>query len=159
MNRLGIEEIYSIFGKFTYTELGNGLVHIDHSWISNNLIFYNFPVAGLLKCHKKIQPQLLSVFKEINEIKLNAFITMERGGCCYSPRHTKWDQRLELSRHCWGVAVDLNVKYNQPGRISDNSLSFNRNKSTKGIIELFEKYGFEWGEINNPSHFEWARFV
>jgi hypothetical protein len=53
-----------------------------------------------------------------------------------------------LSNHAYGLAIDLNPKVNpaKPSKIShvyDEGIS--KGKITKEVIDIFKKWGFEWG--------------
>lgn len=55
-----------------------------------------------------------------------------------------------MSRHAWGVAVDLNYPANVRGRSPGQD---------PRLVEAFERYGFTWGGtwlIPDPAHFEWT---
>lgn len=158
VNVLSLSQVEEIFGKFEYEELGNGLIKIDSSWVKENLTTYNFPIVGLLRCHKLVQPSFLKIFTEIENQNLTEFVTLKGGGGVYCPRHTLWDKRKPLSKHSWAICIDMNVAANPYGKISNLPLSFNRtNLNTSKIIDIFEKNNFMWGGIWNskdPMHLE-----
>lgn len=53
------------------------------------------------------------------------------------------------SNHSWGLAIDIDAQRYPQGT---------RRRPPQWIIDLFEKYGFEWGgdwSFRDPMHFEW----
>lgn len=69
-------------------------------------------------------------------------------GGCYHPRLISAD-RDRLSRHSWGIAIDLNVDLSQPGLGPP---------PPPEVVEILGRHGFRWGgdflHADNH-HFEW----
>ena len=63
-------------------------------------------------------------------------------GGCYAPRRiTRVNAGGALSRHTWGIAIDINTK----------------SKYHPRVIEIFKEWGFAWGGTwtsPDPMHFE-----
>jgi len=150
------KEIKEIFGNFTYHDRPDGIISIDKNWLCKNISSCRHPLVGKFRCHNLIKNKLIEVFDEIAGARLSGFIdhndTSRRGGCFFA-RHINMDINMPLSRHCWGIAIDINPSTNEVG--------------TKGgidsrIVDIFEKYDFAWGgmwDIPDPMHFEFAQYI
>jgi hypothetical protein len=56
----------------------------------------------------------------------------------------------ELSRHAWGVAIDLNFGENSTGAAD---------LQDPRLVEVMERWGFTWGGrwlVPDPAHFEYV---
>jgi hypothetical protein len=74
-----------------------------------------------------------------------------RYGGCYSPRLIRGGNSAgHLSRHSFGIAVDVNTRNNVfGGRVSMDPR----------IVAIFRRWGFAWGGTwarPDGMHFEWA---
>jgi hypothetical protein len=56
-------------------------------------------------------------------------------------RHIGSDRKKPLSRHCWGIAIDLNVRANGYGV----PLPQSGTGSVMRLVPVFEQFGFAWG--------------
>lgn len=143
-----------------------------------HLLYYNFnqkKSVGELICNKSIAPDLLSIFRalyenhyEIDKIQLiddfqgNDELSMENDNtACFNYRAISGTN--SLSKHSFGLAVDINPFYNPEITYSankeissiqpDGSNSYAvRSSDTPHEIshsdlayQLFTKYGFKWG--------------
>lgn len=143
-------EIKRIFGEFTYRPTSTRFVIIDKRWEDANIVQVRIPLLGLLKCNVKIVPQLIGAMREIQQRGLEHLIRTSNG--CYSPR-MQVGNTYALSRHAYGIAVDVNATRNPYGEkpIQDPRL-----------VELMERWGFTWGGrwlVPDGMHFEFVRFV
>ncbi|MFQ3675982.1 MAG: M15 family metallopeptidase [Endomicrobiia bacterium] len=147
-------EVEKLFGKFKYTDIGGGRIKIDPLWVKKNIVKIKLPILGVVEFHKKLKNQLLNIFKEINNKKLEKEIDTDdyrRFGGTFVPRHILWDSKKPLSRHSWGIAIDINVSQNPYGKAP---------KQHPEIVKIFTENGFEWGgswKIPDGMHFEVAR--
>jgi hypothetical protein len=67
---------------------------------------------------------------------------------CFVPRHMSWDPKRGLSRHAWGIAVDVNARLFPYGSTA---------KQNARLVEAFKRQGFTWGgewKTPDPMHFE-----
>jgi hypothetical protein len=67
---------------------------------------------------------------------------------CYSPRFIGGTR--SLSRHAWGVAVDLNYAANPTGQVTIQD---------PRLVSIMERWGFTWGGnwlVPDAAHFEWV---
>jgi hypothetical protein len=106
------------------------------------LSWYIKTIVTKIRCHKKIAEPLKKVFDEIlthyglekiKELKLDIF------GGCYNFRPVRGG--TNLSKHSWGIAIDLDPENNQ--------LKWGKDKASfakpeyKFMIDTFYKHGFE----------------
>jgi len=104
--------------------------------------------ANRISCHRVVKPELESVFKKLAGLP-NVWATINDYGGCYNFRRNV-NNRSQLSRHCWGIAVDLDVKDNPNG---------SRGQMHPLIIQAFYDVGWLWGgwfSTPDPMHFERA---
>lgn len=147
---LSFAEVKSIFGEFTYRPAAGTMITIDPTWVSANIVKVRVPLLGLIACNKRIIPQLTGAMRELQKRGLGGLIRSSSG--CYSPR-MQVGNTYALSRHAYGIAVDVNAATNPYGEppAQDHRL-----------IEVMESWGFTWGGrwlVPDGMHFEFLRFV
>jgi hypothetical protein len=155
---LTTKEVQRIFGRFQYRESQSqrGRIVIDPAWVRANIVTRQLPIVGSVRCHRLIADQLHDVFAEIERQGLAPLIDVAdwRGpGGCFVPRHMMWNPRRALSRHSWGIAIDINTSTNRYGT---------RGKMDPRIVAIFERHGFRWGgrwRPPDPMHFEAVKIV
>lgn len=101
-----------------------------------------------ISCHRLVADSLAKVLNELST--LNAWDSIDDWGGCYCWRPMR--NAKKLSRHSWGIAVDLDTKDNHFGTAGSMHPK---------IIEVFRKHGWYWGGDFNgvrrdPMHFEKA---
>lgn len=152
MRILTDKEIEKQFGKFKYKESIGGQIIIEKDWIENNIVYEKIPIIGSISCHKKVLLRLFQIFYEIEfknlskEIDVLEFKNNIAG--CFVPRHKNWCSSKGLSRHSWGIAIDINVRRNPYGKPPIQH---------PAVVSIFEKYGFYWGgrwKFKDGMHFE-----
>ena len=108
-----------------------------------------------MTCHRLVADNFLRVFKEllkeyglpkIQELGIDIF------GGCYNFR--KMRGGTELSRHSWGVAIDLDPERNQLKETSKTA-RFARPEYKK-MIDIFYKNGFE--SLGVEKNYDWMHF-
>jgi len=159
MNILTQSQVENKFGKFKYREDRGGRIIIDEKWIQKNICYEELPIVGKVQCHYKILTHLMLAFYYIEKNNLADKIDIEdfrRLGGCFVPRHKGWNPQRSLSRHSWGIAIDINVRENPYGKPP---------KQHPSIVNSLEKRGFLWGgrwAIKDGMHFEvsdlWKEF-
>lgn len=138
---------------FTYTDFGDGTIQIDPAWVNEHIGTVEIPGIATTRCHKLMIPQLLAALDEIQALGLYGHFKPEQFGGCWVARHIDWDPTKPLSNHAWGTAIDFNTHDNWLGETPQMDMR---------IVEVFEKWGFDWGGYwNRPDgmHFELARIV
>jgi len=108
-----------------------------------------------MTCHRLVADNFLRVFKEllkeyglpkIQELGIDLF------GGCYNFR--KMRGGTELSRHSWGLAIDLDPDRNQL-RETSKTARFARPEYKK-MIDIFYKNGFE--SLGVEKNYDWMHF-
>jgi hypothetical protein len=147
------KQVKEFFGDFNWHEdpRNKGRIIIEGNWEDVYIVHEDeVPIVGFISCHKEIILDVMKVFYKIKERGLEQYIDVDdwANGGCFVPRHKNWNMRRGLSRHSWGIAVDVNPTENPYG--SDGN-------QHPAVIEAFEKYGFIWGgrwNFKDPMHFE-----
>jgi hypothetical protein len=140
-------------GSFKFTANPDGTIRQDSKWINEHLVGARMPILGFVRCHKVMIPQLRMALEEIQSSGLSNLIKPEQTGRCYQPRFVAKDPTHQLSKHAWGLAIDLNVYDNPEG---------SKPKMDPRIVAIFEKWGFRWGgRWTKPDgmHFELAALL
>lgn len=128
-----------------------GRIKILGNWVKENIVRIELPIVGYTRCHKSIYFDLFRIFYRLEKNghadKIDVHDFRIRGGS-FVPRHMCWNSNRGISRHSWGVAIDLNVSTNAYGSAGTMH---------KAIIEMFNDFGFFWGgkwRTSDPMHFE-----
>ncbi len=100
-------------------------------------------------------PYLRSAIDEVIEVGLDSIIDradFQIAGGCYNARLIRGgDKGGAISRHSWGIAVDINPSSNPYGGVV---------AMDPRVVEIFHKWGFAWGGgwvYTDGAHFEWTR--
>jgi hypothetical protein len=147
---LGFAEVKTIFGEFTYRPASGTMVTIDPAWVSANIVKVRVPLLGLIACNKRLIPQLTGAMQELQARGLAGLIRQSSG--CYSPR-MQVGNTYALSRHAYGIAVDVNAARNPYGETPSQD---------HRLVEVMERWGFTWGGrwlVPDGMHFEFLRYV
>lgn len=142
------------FGEFSYKKTGEGdRVIIDQAWKDENIVNISLPLLGPFRCHRVVVPYLRSAIDEVINEGLWTHIDRQDfqiAGGCYNPRLIRGgDKGGAVSRHTWGIAIDINPSDNPYG---------GRIGMDPDIAAIFQKWGFAWGggwTYTDGAHFEW----
>jgi hypothetical protein len=138
-------------GSFSFTVNPDGSINQDKKWVAEHLQTARMPIIGTVRCHKLMIPQLEAALADLQAQGLGHLIKPEQAGRCYQPRFVERDPvNHALSKHAWGLAIDLNVYDNPEGSTP---------KMDSRVVAIFEKWGFRWGgRWTKPDgmHFELA---
>ncbi len=135
------------FGEFGVKnrDTNSKWVNVDPDWKSENIETRNLPVIGTTTCNKRMWEPLEGVLNQIIEEGLSHTLSKSEyysTGGCYAPRRiTRVNAGGALSRHTWGIAIDINTK----------------SKYHPRVVEIFKEWGFAWGGTwtsPDPMHFE-----
>jgi hypothetical protein len=148
--RLSRNQVKQQFGDFNYSLGSRGSIRIDPNWVKENITPVNVYGRRIL-INKQVAPYFEAALKELQENGFQYLINekdLGMGG--YVPRRTK---RLRggyyntISRHAWGIAVDLNPSKYPYGTTR---------QQPKPLLDIMSKYGFNIILRSDPMHFEWV---
>ena len=152
-----------LYGKFAYSEGQGGRIVPDPAWSKANIVTVIW--AGVcggqgakLHIHKRARPYFEKVINAVAQAGLAERVITYDGG--YVPRHIGWKAGRPLSRHSWGLAIDINARWNGDGATLAPLGSVG---SVRELVPFFEAEGFAWGGRFEPDkerdgmHFELAR--
>jgi len=136
------------FGEFSFADR-SGVRDItqDSAWIDANIVTTTVPLLGSVTCHRLIIDDLVTALDAIVAAGLAAEIRPQDYAGCWAPRRTAAGGNL--SKHAWGIALDINVDLALPG---------GGEVPHPGVICAFSAAGFRWGgDFPTPDnhHFEW----
>ena len=145
------------FGEFAYRPTGGDAIVLDSEWRRANIIEVDLPYLGPFRCHKDMVPFLEGALEEITAEGLAWMIDsrdFQIAGGCYNARLIRGgDKGGAVSRHTWGIAIDINPSDNPYG---------GRVGMDPRIGEIFRSWGFAWGagwRYPDGGHFEWTHDV
>jgi hypothetical protein len=111
--------------------------------------------VNTMRCHYLVANNFLGVFAELLEVygleKIQE-LGIDLFGGCFNFRKMLggWD----YSRHCWGVAIDLDPERNQLKETSKTA-RFAR-PEYKAMIDIFYKHGFL--SLGREKNYDWMHF-
>ena len=178
VNVLSDDDVRSLYGNIatvpdTSDPKVRGLVKVIEAGlpggVQRNLVDFSHAVLDatvanpplVLKVHEHALAHFKAVFDAIKQaevdgrIKLGGRIRTCAGTLC--ERHIGHDPAKPLSRHTWGIAIDLNAEANgydiQPPAAGQPD-------SVREFVTIFNAYGFAWGgdfsQQKDGMHFELA---
>ena len=139
---LPLARVKARFGEFALPGLRRG--RPDPAWTRANVVTRRLPVLGRVRCHRLVIGDLGKAMADLQGQGLHGLVNVgafRRQGGCWSPRLVHDARGGKLSRHAWGIAVELKV-------IPDERL-----------IRTMAEHGFVWGgNFARPdvTHFEWV---
>lgn len=140
------------FGEFAYRPVGGDDVVLDRGWYDANIVNVNLPLLGPFRCHQAVVPAIEEAIDQIIQAGLSGEISrtdFQIAGGCYNSRLIRGgDKGGAVSRHSWGVAIDINPSENPYGGSVDMHPE---------IVEIFRDLGFGWGggwTYTDGGHFE-----
>ena len=141
--------IKETFGEFMVRSLSGDGDAFDPEWAEAFIETATYPLIGTAACHNSVVPALQGAMAELERNNLGFLIETFDG--CFNPRFIAGSQAL--SRHAWGVAIDLNYQANPTGQVTVQD---------PRLVETMERWGFGWGGnwlVPDAAHFEWLRPV
>jgi hypothetical protein len=143
------------FGEFSYRPGPGDAIEIDPAWLSEHVVWADIDPIGRFRCHVEVVPYLRAAFAELaSRGMLDAIDVRDfrRAGGCFNPRLLRGaNAGTSVSRHAWGIAIDLNPSSNRYG--GPVSLP-------PKVGDVFRSWGFAWGAgwtVPDGMHFEWQR--
>ncbi len=143
------------FGEFSFRPTRGDSIEIDPAWEDANIVTVDMEPLGLFECHRLVVPYIRSAIEDLRSGGLLAEVDpadFQLAGGCFNARLIRGgDRGFALSRHSWGIAIDINPSTNRYE--GDVSLS-------EEFGQTFRDWGFSWGAgwlRPDGMHFEWAR--
>ena len=125
--------VKEMFGDFQIKEKDGVWITTEPAWREENIQNKRMPILGITRCHRLMWEPLEGALNQILEEGLEEFLSIEEfrsSGGCYAPRRiSRFNAGGSISRHAWGIAIDINTKSGYPPR----------------IVEIFNSWGFAWG--------------
>ncbi len=146
----------ALLGEFAVTG-GPDPLTVESSWANANIVTVNLPIIGNFRCHKVVAVDLIGALSQVRDAGLAGFINVgdtRAAGGCYYPREIRAAGSTTggaLSRHTWGMALDMNPSTNAMGDFTP--------AMDERIVDIFRHWGFAWGggfTIPDGMHFEWV---
>ena len=121
------------FGDFQIKEKDGTWIIVEPAWRNANIERKNMPIIGRATCNKIMWEPLLGALNQVMEEGLQNTLSkdeFQKSGGCYAPRRiNRFNAGGAISRHAWGIAIDINVKSGYHPR----------------VVEIFNQWGFAWG--------------
>lgn len=136
------------FGEFAYRPAPGRLIDQADAWVDRHIQVTTVPILGEVACNREIIPPLRDAMAELADAGLAHLVDRSDYAGCYGPRVISPGQGL--SRHAWGIAVDLNATTNAYG--APPTLDAR-------VVEAMQRQGFSWGgtwRIPDGMHFEYT---
>tara|TARA_B100001057_G_scaffold376264_1_gene381327 strand:+ start:88822 stop:89967 length:1146 start_codon:yes stop_codon:yes gene_type:complete len=125
--------VKEIFGDFQIKERDGVWITTEPEWREENIQNKRMPILGITRCHRLMWEPLEGALNQILEEGLEEYLSIEEwrsSGGCYAPRRiNRFDAGGSISRHAWGIAIDINTISGYPPR----------------VVEIFNDWGFAWG--------------
>ena len=137
--------VKEMFGDFQIKERDGVWITTEPEWREENIQNKRMPILGITRCHRLMWEPLEGALNQILEEGLEEYLSIEEwrsSGGCYAPRRiNRFDAGGSISRHAWGIAIDINTKSSYPPR----------------VVQIFNDWGFAWGGTRtspDEMHFE-----
>jgi hypothetical protein len=140
------------FGEFPARPADSGAISILPRWVSSHIRTDSVPLLGSVRCHRRLFRQLRAAMSELQRRGLGHLIRRDEYAGCYNARFVAVPAGTRLSRHSWGIALDVNTNGNAFGQEPHQD---------RRLVRIMRKWGFAWGgtwPIPDGMHFEWRRF-
>ena len=125
--------VKEMFGDFQIKERDGVWITTEPEWRKENIQNKRMPILGITRCHRLMWEPLEGALNQILEEGLEEYLSIEEwksSGGCYAPRRiNRFEAGGSISRHAWGIAIDINTKSGYPPR----------------VVEIFNDWGFAWG--------------
>lgn len=140
------------FGEFSARRLDNGALELYPPWRAKHIVRDQVPILGSVTCHSNLFRMLRGALRTIRERGLAHLVRTDQYAGCFAARFTSLQRGSRISRHTWGIAIDINT--------SGNCLGCEPHQDPR-LVRIFQNWGFTWGGrwvIPDGMHFEWYRF-
>ncbi len=105
------------FGEFSFRPTRGDSIEIDEAWVDANIVTVDVEPLGEFRCHRKVVPSIRSAIEDLRRNGLISEIDpadFQLAGGCWNARLIRGgDKGFALSRHAWGIAIDINPSTNR----------------------------------------------
>jgi hypothetical protein len=152
---LSYPEIKSQLGEFQISSSGTSMIQ-EPGWQAAHIARVSLPIGIHANCHVGIIPALQGALSEVAADGLGDAIdvanTNTYGGCYNVGEISPLGSSTGgfVSRHAWGMAIDMNTIENVEGTPPTMNCD---------VVRIFRKWGFAWGGNflqGDGMHFEWV---
>ena len=136
------------FGEFAYRPSAGDDIEQDPHWQAESLVDVDLPIVGRARCHRDVVDALTGALKSLVDENLAGLVDPAGFAGCWNPRTVRAGDAI--SRHAWGVAIDLNFGSNPTGLASVQD---------PRLVATFAQWGFTDGAswlIPDAGHFEYV---
>ena len=150
---LSTVRLKEVLGEFAYRPSGGDSIEMEPAWVAANIRTEVLPILGAWTCNAAALGALHGALGELQETGLVHLINVgdtRRNGGCYQPREIRGPSGGAISRHGWGLAIDVNPSSNRWGATPQIDAR---------VVDVFRRWGFAWGGTwTRPDgmHFEWV---
>lgn len=140
-------EVKQRFGEFAYRDTGGRGIEIDPAWVADNVVAVD-GTFGATRCHRAVAGIVSDIVDELRVNGKMGLTAADPAAGCWVPRRIAPGEAI--SRHAWGIAVDVAPSANPGGTFADQD---------PRVVEAFLRRGFTWGGewlVPDPSHFEFV---
>ena len=123
-------------------------VVVEPAWVRLNIVGASVPILGVVSCHRKMVPALRRALAELERRGLEHLVDRGDYAGCYAAKDIP--STGAVSRHAWGLAIDLNAGANPYGE---------RSTQDPRLVEVMARNGFAWGgrwPTPDAMHFEYV---
>jgi hypothetical protein len=135
------------FGEFAYRRSSGRDLLEDPAWPRENITTQAVPILGRITCHRSLLPAIEGAMRELEQRNLASLVDPSGYQGCWVP--SLITPGGGVSRHSWGVAIDLNFTANPTGLAS---------VADPRLIDVMDRWGFISGAnylVPDPGHFEY----
>lgn len=134
------------FGEFSARPADDDKLSVEPGWVDANIVTKSVPLLGQVTCHRLIIEPLTQALGELEDQGLGDTVDPAGYSGCYYPRPIAG--LPYVSRHSWGIALDLNIESDERGR----DVEF-----APELVDAMSRAGFTSGAdwpFPDPAHFE-----
>ena len=140
-------DVYRVYGN-------PGVGKIDRKWERENMVTAKglaMVPRGKLYCHKIAEPHIREGFRRAS-ISCPGYVLTRVG--CFNFRHQRHDSKRPLSRHSWGIALDVDPDDNRgvyfkkketPVAFSEQWYKVWPKSIPPEFVDAMKSVGFAWG--------------
>jgi D-alanyl-D-alanine carboxypeptidase len=152
---IGGARVKQLLGEFDYRVNSNDSLTLDADWVANSIFFVNYQSIGVRAwCHRAVIDDIQAALTEVAAAGLSFAIDLGNTntyGGCWNPRYARVSGSIgSVSRHAWGMALDMNTVANAQGRAPQMDCR---------VVRIFRRHNFAWGGnflVPDGMHFEWV---